>query len=66
MQQDLPVGQLLEMETQTVKANTAVDSFRAAASSTDPQYEEVLPVGVGSTSKDSYQITQCEAYGVAN
>ena len=66
MQQDLPVGQLLKMETQTVKANTAVDSSRAAASSTVPQYEEVLPVGVGSKSKDSYQITQCDAYGVAN
>lgn len=37
---------------------------RAAASSAVPQYEEVMPVGVGSKSRDSYQITLCEAYGV--
>ena len=37
---------------------------RVAASSAVPQYEEVMPVGVGSKSRDSYQVTLCEAYGV--
>ena len=54
--------EIREMGTETA-AETAPPP-RVAASIAVPQYEEVMPVGGGSKSNDSYQVTLCEAYGI--